>query len=115
VQFIIKYDKEQNLRFASFQSPEIANFLHSKNIKSIDPETILFVKNGVIFDKSEAIFEILTFLPRLKFLRILFFLPLGFNNIMYDFIARNRYRFFGKKDVCMMPTQNQKKLFEIDI
>jgi predicted DCC family thiol-disulfide oxidoreductase YuxK len=115
VQVIIKYDKNQALRFASFQSAEIADFLNSKNIKSIDPETILFLKEGQIFDKSKAVYEILGFLPNLKFLRVLFFLPETLNNKIYDFIARNRYRFFGKKDECMLPNESQKKLFEIEI
>jgi predicted DCC family thiol-disulfide oxidoreductase YuxK len=115
VNFIIKYDKAQNLRFASFQSSAIASFLLSKNIRSIDPESILFLKNGLVFEKSKAIYEILGFLPNLKFLRILFFLPDGFNDLIYDFVARHRYRIFGKKDTCMVPTESQKKLFEIEI
>jgi predicted DCC family thiol-disulfide oxidoreductase YuxK len=115
VQFIIKFDKGQNLRFASFQSPEMASFLASKNISSIEPQTILFLKDGSIFDKSRAIYEILDYLPRLKFLRFLFFLPETFNNKIYDFVARNRYRVLGKRDTCMLPTENQKKLFEIEI
>jgi predicted DCC family thiol-disulfide oxidoreductase YuxK len=111
VRFLIKHDKYQNLRFASIQSPGIQDFLSKRGISSLEPESILLYKNGEIFDKSIAIYEILNYLPNLKFLKILFFLHKNVNDRIYNFVARNRYRFFGKKNECMLPSSNQKHLF----
>ena len=111
VAFLIKYDTNQSLQFASFQSPEIASYLLTKNIEVLEPQSMLFIHDDQIFDKSDAVYELLNYIPRLKFLRILFFLPSTINHKIYNFVAKYRYRIFGRSNQCMIHTPNMSHRF----
>ncbi|QED36957.1 thiol-disulfide oxidoreductase DCC family protein [Antarcticibacterium arcticum] len=113
VQFIIERDKEDVFRFASLQS-ETGKQLTAE--RGIDPEamdSIILIEPGVAYyEKSTAALEISRHLSggysNLKYFSIL---PEGFRNVVYDLIARNRYKWFGKKDECMIPTPELKSRF----
>lgn len=112
VQFIIRHDKKQIFRFAALQSAfgqrVIENFnLTDKNIDSV----ILFENNSVQL-KSDAALSIAKQLGGIYSLLYVFIIvPKFIRNSVYDFIARNRYRWFGKQESCMIPTPELKKLF----
>lgn len=106
VNFIIERDKEDIFRFASLQS-EIGQKLTSE--RGIDPEaldSIILIEPGVAYyQKSTAALEISKHLSGgYSLLSYLKFLPEGFRDIGYDFIASNRYKWYGKKESCMLPT-----------
>lgn len=106
VQFIIKHDKNDVFRFASLQS-EIGQKiikhlgLENRNIDSI----ILYEPNKAYYYKAQAVKSILKELHTWK---NLFYplIPTGkIGNFFYDYVAKNRYKWYGKKDNCMIPTK----------
>lgn len=107
VQFIIKRDKKDVFRFVSLQSDlgkELIQYL-GMDAKKTD-SIILYEPSRAYYYKSKAIFEIIKSLG--GFWQILLFFaifPQSFTDKLYDFVAKNRYRWFGKKDNCMIPTQ----------
>jgi predicted DCC family thiol-disulfide oxidoreductase YuxK len=114
VQFIIKRDKYSRFRFASLQSrygTEILNGFFSEN-REIELYSIFLIEGNRIYSRSDAVLRIARGLkggwPLLSALRII---PRFIRDPIYNLIARNRYRMFGKKDQCMIPTQELKARF----
>ncbi|MEE2802003.1 MULTISPECIES: thiol-disulfide oxidoreductase DCC family protein [Nonlabens] len=112
VVFIIKRDKKDVFRFAALQS-EIGEKLLRKH--QIDPEktdSIILVDDNNAFAKAGAALRIAQQLsglwPALAILRIV---PRFISNAVYDWIASNRYQWFGKKESCMIPTPELKAKF----
>jgi len=113
VNFIIEHDKKDVFRFASLQS-EIGKELTSK--RGIDPEvidSIVLIEPGVAyFQKSTAALEISKDLSGgYSFLSYLSIFPELIRDGIYTLIANNRYKWFGKKDACMIPTRELKAKF----
>ena len=106
VQFIIKHDKSDIYRFISLQSnlgQEITTYLgiNSENLSSL----ILYQPGFAYYHKSQAVFEIAKDLGGIYSLSTIFsVLPTSFTDYVYDYIARNRYKWYGKKESCMLPT-----------
>jgi predicted DCC family thiol-disulfide oxidoreductase YuxK len=112
VNFIIDRDKEVRFRFAALQSETGKDFLKQYGIEYVAPETILLAKNGQIFKKSRAILEISGQLNGIwKTIYFLRFIPSSVLDFFYDVVARNRYRVFGFKDQCRLPTDEIKDHF----
>ncbi len=113
VNYIIKKDTKDLFRFASLQSEIGKRLLEQRGInpKSID-SMVLIIPNIAYYIKSDAALEILKDLNTpWRFLTVFKVAPRGFRNIVYDFIAKNRYRWYGKKDQCMIPTPELKIKF----
>ncbi len=109
VQFIIERDKKQQFRFASLQS-DFGQQYQQQVGAAVD--SILLVKNDKIYQKSSAALRIARHLDGLWSLLFLFIIvPPFIRNSIYDWIARNRYRWFGKQDSCWLPTPDLKALF----
>ena len=112
VQFIIKRDRNAKFRFAALQSEIAHQILQQTELKASDLSTIIVVKGARVFIKSDAALEIARHLdglwPALFSLKIL---PQFVRDRVYDWIARNRYRWFGKKDECMIPTPELRQRF----
>ena len=112
VQFIIERDNKQVFRFASLQSEVGQKYMRQAGLSPDKIDTILLVENDKIHDKSTAALRIAKRLDGLWFLMFGFIIvPSFIRNSVYDFIARNRYKWFGKQDSCWMPTPDLKKLF----
>jgi predicted DCC family thiol-disulfide oxidoreductase YuxK len=112
VQFIIKHDKKGKFRFASLQS----NFGKAQISKyQIDPNktnSVIFIKGEKVFTRSSAALKIVKDLNGLwPILYIFIFIPPFIRNFIYDFIAKNRYKWFGKKESCMVPLPELKSKF----
>jgi predicted DCC family thiol-disulfide oxidoreductase YuxK len=113
VQFIIKYDKKDIFRFVALQShlgQEIIKHtgIDTKNIDSI----ILYQPGTAYYYKSEAVLEIAKILGGIFYLGTIFSIfPTSFNNSIYDYIAKNRYKWYGKKESCMIPTKELQAKF----
>ena len=113
VQFIIKHDKKDVFRFVALQSKlgqEILIYIgiDSKNIDSI----VLYEPGLAYYYKSDAILQIAKSLNAFYSLGVIFkIIPTGIRNHLYDYIARNRYKWYGKKESCMMPTDDVKRKF----
>jgi predicted DCC family thiol-disulfide oxidoreductase YuxK len=113
VQFIIKHDKDDVFRFVALQSElgqEILAYIgiDSKNIDSI----VLYEPGVSYYYKSDAALQIAKNLDGLFSLGIIFkIIPTGIRNSLYDYIAKNRYKWYGKKESCMLPTPELKAKF----
>lgn len=107
VQFIIKRDKKDVFRFVSLQSDLGQKLLHQlpNSIQKID-SIILYESDKVYYFKSKALFEIVESFGGVVYcLHIFKWLPLAVTNFIYDYIAKNRYRWFGEKESCLIPSE----------
>lgn len=112
INFIIKHDQKRIFRYAALQSETGQKLKSQLKIQSVDPDTVILIKNNKVYEKSDAVFKILSKLPgAIKMLYPLIFLPRFIRDFIYDLIAANRYKFFGKRDTCMIPAPNIKELF----
>lgn len=113
VQIIIKHDKKEAFVFASQQSETGKDILRYLGIDTKKMDGIVLYEPGVAyFIKSDAAMEILKEFPLpYSLLRIFRFLPLTFRDAVYDYIAKNRYRWYGKKEACWMPTKDLRARF----
>lgn len=112
VQFIIRHDKKNQFRFAPLQSPVGKKLLEMYPLKSPDTDSVVLISRGKSFIKSEAIFRITDILGGgWQIFKIFKILPRIFSDFLYDINAKLRYRIFGKKNSCMMPSQDILKKF----
>ncbi|MGS2739585.1 thiol-disulfide oxidoreductase DCC family protein [Sinomicrobium sp. M5D2P17] len=114
VQFVIKRDKKDVFRFASLQSEAGQKLLAERGIDPVKTDSIVLIEPGVAYyTKSQAAIDIASELGGgWPFLRIFeYILPVSLRDRMYDFIASNRYKWYGKKDQCMIPTPELKAKF----
>lgn len=113
VLFVIKHDKKDIFRFVSLQSDlgkEIVKHigLNSKHIDSV----ILYEPGISYYYKSAAAIEIARDLGGFFHLGTIFkIIPNGLRNLLYDYIAKNRYSWYGQKNSCMIPTAEIKSKF----
>ena len=105
VRFIIKRDSKGNFKFASAQSEIGEKLLHKYDFQFTEPESVILLKNGHVYEKSSAAMIIAAELDGFwKYLSFLRFISRPVRDILYDWIARNRYRWFGKQNACMLPS-----------
>lgn len=113
VQFAIKRDKNDIFRYAAIQSETGKKLLNERNIDTNEVDSIILIEpNIAYYTKSTAALEIGKDLKGLNTVStILLWLPESFRNIVYDFVAANRYKWYGKKEACMIPTEELKSKF----
>ena len=106
---LIKMDKNNILYFSPLQSNYARSTINKKFFKEMD--SVVVIKNEEVFSKSYAAFVILREIK--SPLRYLFYLaPTFFADLVYDFIAKRRYSWFGKKEECIFPIDNPKFLID---
>ena len=111
VSFLIKYDKNNNLKLAACQTNAGENIIRQYNLMD-ESESVVFIKNGIVFYKSDAIIEIAKQIKGWPHIfKYTSFLPKFLRDGMYNLIAKNRYSLFGKKVTCMLPTNENQKRF----
>lgn len=113
VKFIIKIDKHNKIKFAPLQSKIGAEILAQHNLINNSINSLVYVKDDCSFIKSDGALELLKDIGGFwRVLAIIFkIFPSFIRNFFYDFIAKNRYRFWGKKETCIIPTENLKSKF----
>lgn len=113
IQFIIKRDHKNIFQFSPLQSEIGKKLISERNIDVAVIDSIILIEpNVAYFTKSTAALEIGKHLRGLQTLSfILLWLPESLRNIVYDFIARNRYKWYGKKEECMVPNSDLKEKF----
>ena len=111
INFVIDRDKDQRFRFASLQS-DLGQAIIARYRGKLDLDSVVLYQNGQILEKSDAALAIASKLsglwPMLGIFRII---PGPLRDVVYDWIAKNRYKWFGKKDSCRIPTPELKSLF----
>lgn len=105
VNFIIRNDKKNIFRFVPFQSDATTELLRSANVPVHYFESVIYVQNGKAYYKTTAILKILKELGGFRQLFYVFIIvPSFIRNFFYDLVGNNRYRLFGKRESCMVPT-----------
>ncbi|AIF67369.1 thiol-disulfide oxidoreductase DCC family protein [Terribacillus saccharophilus] len=111
VQFIIRHDKDAYFKFASLQSDFGRQLKEAKQIPN-DVDSIILVENGKVYMQSSAILRIARHLDGAwKLAAAALFIPRPIRDIIYRYVARNRYRWFGRQDQCMLPSPDLKERF----
>lgn len=111
VQFIIKRDPEGYFSFASLQSEIGQELLHKHQIPA-DTDSFILIEDNQAHTKSSAALNVCKHLKGAwKGLRIFTLVPKFVRDRVYDVIAKNRYKWFGKKDSCMLPSKEIRKRF----
>ena len=112
VQFIIRRDKFNHFHFASLQSSFGEEVTKHFKLPAPQYETIVLYDRDMVYFKSDAVIRVLTQLPGAWKLSAAFkIVPKFIRDYLYDRIAKSRYRVFGKRDHCMIPTAEQKEKF----
>jgi len=112
VQFIIKRDPKQKFHFASLQSDIAISFLKKHAVELLDTDSILLITKNNISTKSSAALRITRSLFGLWPIFSLFLLiPKFLRDSIYDYIAKRRYKWFGKNDTCTLPDLKNKGRF----
>ena len=112
INFVLKQDKKGVFRFAPLQSEAGQRLLKQYNLSTAEFDSFVLIDNGKIYKKSAASLRVMNKLPWYwKEIQLLRIIPVAFRDAIYDFIARNRYKWFGKKEQCMIPTPEMRKRF----
>ncbi len=112
VQFVIKRDKRSSLKFASLQSNKAKELLPERLTQEDNLESIVLYQGGQLFEKSTAALMVAKKLTGLwPLLYVFMIVPKFIRDAVYSFIAKNRYKWFGRKDQCMIPSPEMKLRF----
>lgn len=113
VQFIIKNDKNDVFRFVAIQSELGQQIIKHLGIDTFKTDSIILYEPGVAYYfKAEAALRIAKELKSWHSILYIFInVPNFIKNGVYDFIAKNRYKWYGKKEACMIPTPELKAKF----
>ena len=110
VRYLIKHDKKNALKFASLQGAYAKSFLSTNELKSLS--SILFYDGENLYKKSSAVLKLSKLLGGWhRLLLVGYLLPKFIRNVFYDFVAKNRYQWFGKQDQCMQVSEDLKSRF----
>ena len=111
VDFLLKRDCKKQFRFASIQS-ESAKLLIRKFQISVETDSVILIKSNQVYFESDAAIEIAGMLPFPWKMAVIFrFIPKKMRDSIYRWIAKNRYRWFGKRDICRIPDPSEKESF----
>lgn len=110
---VIKYDKKNIFLFSSLQSETGKQITDHLGIDISKIDSIILYEPGISYDiKSTAALKIMQeFKGVWNLTYILLLFPEGFRNLIYDFIAKNRYKWFGKRENCLIPSSELKVKF----
>jgi predicted DCC family thiol-disulfide oxidoreductase YuxK len=112
VDFILKRDPAGQFAFASLQSEAGQEVLSAYKLSTRDFNTVILVQEGKVYKKSRAALQIAGKLKGgWKLLQVFKIVPSFMGDAVYNFIARNRYRFFGKRETCRLPTPQIRSRF----
>lgn len=112
VTFVIRHDPHGNFRFASLQGNAGRILLKKFNLPSDDLDSFIYIAGDQYFAKSTAALKVCRDLGGLwQLLYPLILVPEPIRDIVYQWIAKNRYQWFGKKEACMIPSPDLKHRF----
>ena len=112
VQLILRNDKKDEFLFAALQSDAGKRLLSDSNLSSPPPESVIVIEKGKYHFHSSAALRISSRMGGLWKLMVVFYiLPRPIRDGLYSIIARNRYKWFGRKDTCMVPDEKVRNKF----
>lgn len=112
VQFVLKHDKKEAFSFASLQSEAGQSLLRKHGLPLEDYDSFVYLDEGKVHTKSTAALRVLKELGGIyRALYLLIAVPKPIRDAVYMMIAKNRYKWFGKKDACTLPSKEVRKRF----
>ena len=106
VQFIIKRDPQGRFRFASVHSPLGQRLLEHCGLNPHHIDSFVLIQGNAYFTKSDAVLKVATYLSGIwPLLALLSIIPRPIRDPLYEIVANKRYRWFGKRDTCIVPTK----------
>ena len=111
VQFVLKRDKEKLFRFASLQSAYGQKILQQFNLPADNFNSFILYQDGKFFTKSTGALKMFSKLGGWKWVKIFWIVPEFIRDAVYNLIAKNRYKWFGKKEECWIPTPELRERF----
>jgi predicted DCC family thiol-disulfide oxidoreductase YuxK len=104
--FVTTRDRNHRFRFVAIQSAEGRALADRFGIDPVHPETFILLADAQPYLRSDAALRILAELPRWRWTAVFRVIPATLRDALYNVIARNRYRWFGRLDVCMLPEKS---------
>ena len=112
VNFIIRQDKKKVFRFAALQSEAGQKLLEQYNLPKQQFQSFILIDKGKVYKSSTAGLKLFNYLPWYwKWSQLFWIFPAFIRDGVYNMIARNRYKWFGKKDQCMIPSVQDRNRF----
>ena len=112
INFIIRQDKKKTFRFAALQSEEGQKLLEKYQLPKAGFESFVLIEDGKVYQKSAAGLRVYNKLPFYwKWTQLGWIAPRFLRDSVYNLIARNRYKWFGKKEACMIPSPDVRSRF----
>lgn len=113
VQFCINNDTDGNIYYASLQSEVGQAFLEKHRFDTRTFSTVILVEDNKFYTKSDAPLRLTRYFtnPFWRLTNVFWIVPKFIRNAVYDYIAKNRYKWFGKREACMLPTPDLKQRF----
>jgi predicted DCC family thiol-disulfide oxidoreductase YuxK len=110
--FIVKNDRQSRFRFVSAQSDKGKDLQRMCGVDTLQDGTVILLKNDQVYVKSDAALQIAKELDGLwRFLYLFRIIPKPLRDFFYSIISKNRYRWFGKKNACLLPDNTIKERF----
>lgn len=112
VNFLLIADSRHKLSFAAQQSAAGKQLILLVGNNAIEPESVILIDRGMPFTRSDAVLKTLRLLGGFwRLLYILVIIPRPIRDFVYDFIARRRFRWFGRRDQCRIPSSQERERF----
>lgn len=111
VQFVLKRDKKSLFRFASLQSPYGEKIQQQFGITPGQLNSFILYQEGKIYTHSQGALKMLSQLPGWGWAKVFLWVPRFIRDGIYNLIAKNRYKWFGKKEECWLPRAEWKGVF----
>ena len=112
VNFTLKRNTKANIRFAPMQSEAGQKLLQQYNLPADDMQSFIFIEDGVVYKQSTAALKVCRHLRGIWPLCYgLIIVPKFIRDGIYNWIAKNRYKWFGMQEACMIPTPEVKARF----
>jgi len=105
--FVSKRDRCGYFRFVPVQLAEGRPLAEQLGIDPDRPDSFAFVAKGRAYVKSEAVLRIARELPRWQWTWVFHLIPGLIRDLIYDLVARHRYRWFGRRDACILPNSDR--------
>ena len=112
INFVIEHDKAGYFKFAPLQSEIGEELIAEHGIDTIETDSVILVDSGRVFTHSNAALGIAKHLDGIwSWASVFKAIPRPIRDLAYKFIARNRYRLFGRREACMVPTPEVRARF----
>lgn len=112
VQLVLKNDAKDTFRLAALQSDVGQQLIQKFGIDTSETDSIILIDGEIYYSKSTAALKIAKHLSgAFPLLYAFMIVPKFIRNIVYDYIAKNRYKWYGKQESCMIPTTELKSKF----